>query len=148
MRKLIVAIVIIAVLVWTASPMLEIMEQKRQLATLQSKLASLKDENRALRDDIKRFSDPGFIEVLAREKLGLVKEGERSYVVIPPRESRDDAAAEAAPEASGDAADKGNSDSAASRDHSAKAATPDPVGRSDLVDRILRFLGLGSDEAK
>lgn len=146
MRKLIIAAVVVIVLAWTASPMLQIIAQKRELARLEKKLVTLRAENRHLKEEIKRFNDPDFIEVLAREKLGLVKEGQRSYVVIPPREITDDASEEASSEATGDA--KGGAGGGA-------GATPDEQGSSSvaaspqktktdgsLLDRVLRFLGL------
>lgn len=50
---------------------------RRRNAALAASLASLKSQNDALRDDVRRLAeDPAAIEELAREELGLLKDGE------------------------------------------------------------------------
>ncbi|HUV86543.1 MAG TPA: septum formation initiator family protein [bacterium] len=46
---------------------------------LQLELRELRDENARLREELSRLDDPEAVEKLAREKLGLVKEGEQVY---------------------------------------------------------------------
>ena len=49
----------------------------QQMGNTAEQLASLKDENAGLREQIRRLeSDPSAIELLAREELGLIRPGE------------------------------------------------------------------------
>ena len=59
----------------------------RQYATLSESIAGLRLENEALRDEARRLRyEPSIIEELARRELGLVRRGERVFIV--PSESR------------------------------------------------------------
>ena len=49
----------------------------REMTATTDHLTTLKDENAGLREQIRRLeSDPGAIEVLAREELGFIRPGE------------------------------------------------------------------------
>ena len=49
----------------------------QEMSAASSHLAALKDENAGLREQIRRLeSDPGAIELLAREELGFIRPGE------------------------------------------------------------------------
>jgi cell division protein FtsB len=54
-------------------------ELARENERLQLELRVLRDENARLREELSRLDDPEAIEKLAREKLGLVKDGEKVY---------------------------------------------------------------------
>lgn len=56
--------------------------EQRQKARLEAELASLKERNGNLRAEVDRLKTPEGVEEVARESLGLVKEGENVYVVI------------------------------------------------------------------
>jgi cell division protein FtsB len=63
---------------------------RRQHAAIAAALVQKRQENARLRDDIRRLKeDPGAIETLAREQLGLIREGEVLFIVrdtqSPPR---------------------------------------------------------------
>ena len=53
------------------------MEQRESLTTLQASIDELHAQNAALTDDIRRLrEDESAVEELAREELGLIKDGE------------------------------------------------------------------------
>ena len=53
------------------------LDYKRQIEQLQQKSAELKEEKRLLE------SDPVYLEKVAREKMGLIREGEVVYKITP-----------------------------------------------------------------
>jgi cell division protein FtsB len=62
--------------------LLDIMRARRQHAELASAIAHKRRENARLRDDIRRLKeDPGAIESLAREQLGLIRDGEVLFII-------------------------------------------------------------------
>jgi cell division protein FtsB len=62
--------------------LLDTMRARRQHETLAAALAQKRHENARMRDDIRRLKeDPGAIEALAREELGLMREGEVVFIV-------------------------------------------------------------------
>jgi len=55
---------------------------RRQHQALAAELAQKRQENGRLREDIRRLKeDPGAIEALARQDLGLMREGEVLFIV-------------------------------------------------------------------
>lgn len=131
MRKLIILIGILALIVWAASPYVTLRKQQKDVARLEAKLESLRADNERLREDIKRFSDPKYIEVLARDKLGLVKDGERAFLVV------DDPKKKSPPDDDDASPDAGSSPSKGGK----KTAQKDP-DQPGTLDQILRFFGL------
>ena len=62
--------------------LLDTLRARRQHEALAAGLAQKRHENSRLRDDIRRLKeDPGAIESLAREELGLMREGEVLFIV-------------------------------------------------------------------
>lgn len=62
--------------------LLDTMRARRQHAEISAALAQKRQENGRLRDDIRRYrEDPSAIEALAREELGLMREGEVLFIV-------------------------------------------------------------------
>ena len=62
--------------------LLETMRARRQYAELAADLARKRHENDTLRDDIRRLrEDPSAIESVAREQLGLMRDGEVLFIV-------------------------------------------------------------------
>ena len=55
-------------------------QQSRTAAAQEQELKDLTDENRALKERVRALSEPGALEREAR-RLGMVKRGERPYVV-------------------------------------------------------------------
>jgi cell division protein FtsB len=62
--------------------LLDTLRARRQHRALTAALAQKRQENVRLRDDIRRLKeDPGAIEALAREQLGLMRDGEVLFIV-------------------------------------------------------------------
>jgi cell division protein FtsB len=62
--------------------LLDTLRARRQHVALAAALAQKRHENVRLRDEIRRLKeDPGAIESLAREELGLMREGEVLFIV-------------------------------------------------------------------
>jgi cell division protein FtsB len=68
--------------------LLETMRARRQYAELAAALARTRQENGRLRDNIRRLrEDPKAIESVAREELGLMRDGEVLFIVRDARDS-------------------------------------------------------------
>lgn len=62
--------------------LLDTMRARRQHAAISAAIAHLKQKNDRLREEIRRYrDDPSAIEALAREELGLMREGELLFIV-------------------------------------------------------------------
>lgn len=71
-------------------PTRQLLEQRTRMAGLTAELAELQATNQALARRIARLKDPAYIERRARAEIGLVRPGERAFVVMPPSRSRRD----------------------------------------------------------
>jgi len=68
--------------VWTLYPVLRLQyQQQREVASLEAELEGLKERNTELAEQIDRLQTPEGVEEIARQDLGLVKDGEQAYVV-------------------------------------------------------------------
>jgi hypothetical protein len=65
-------------------PARQLVAQRTRMDDLETRLAQLTAQNKRLQSDIGRLQDPGELEVLARDRLGLVKPGERAYYFVSP----------------------------------------------------------------
>ena len=62
--------------------LLDTMRARRQHAAISTDIVRLKQENNRLREEMRRYrEDPSAIEALAREELGLMREGEVLFIV-------------------------------------------------------------------
>ena len=66
-------------------PTRQLFEQRQRIAEMTAELRRTQDANRRLAGDIERLGDPDYLEQQAREQFGLVRPGETTYVVMPPR---------------------------------------------------------------
>ncbi|MDZ4655736.1 MAG: septum formation initiator family protein [Coriobacteriia bacterium] len=67
---------------WTLYPVLRLQyQQQREVASLETELAGLKARNTELSAQVDRLKTPEGVEEVARQSLGLVKDGEHAYVV-------------------------------------------------------------------
>ena len=64
-------------------PSRQLVQQRRHVGDLEQRLSQLQADNSKLDEEVQRLSDPAELEVLARERLGLVRPGERAYFVEP-----------------------------------------------------------------
>ena len=58
-------------------------KQQQDLATMQQQVADQQLINYELQDQIARVGSDSYIEQQAREDVGLVKDGETRYIVVP-----------------------------------------------------------------
>ena len=62
--------------------LLETLTANRLHAELSDRIISLRQENESLREEVRRLrEEPTTIEEIARRDLGLIKEGERLFIV-------------------------------------------------------------------
>ncbi|MCX6553239.1 MAG: septum formation initiator family protein [Acidobacteria bacterium] len=62
--------------------LVQVIEARRELASLERDVARLRDQNRALQRDVQRLTDdPSAIEELARRDLGLIRPGEVVFIL-------------------------------------------------------------------
>jgi cell division protein FtsB len=64
-------------------PARALMDQRGDVEVLEARLEALREENERLEREAHRLGDPAELEVLARERLGLVRPGEQAYVIEP-----------------------------------------------------------------
>ena len=81
-----VAVVVSTFSMLAIGPMRQAYEQRQRIQAEEVKLAALEHQNDLLEQRLERLKDPEYIEKLSRERLGLVKPGEISYVVVSPPE--------------------------------------------------------------
>jgi len=85
MRKRILQLLIIIILVSfainTARQVLKLNQVKRKFDQTATKLENLKAENQKLNTELQFRQTPEFVEKEARDKLGLVKEGETEVIL-------------------------------------------------------------------
>jgi cell division protein FtsB len=59
-----------------------LMRTQRDVAALEADIARAEAENQRLRDEVERFkNDPTAIEGLARKELGLIRPGEKLFII-------------------------------------------------------------------
>jgi hypothetical protein len=70
-------------LVFAVFPTSTYLDQRRDTAEAEERLAVLREQNEAYEDRIERLETPEEIERLAREQHNLVRPGEEAYAVLP-----------------------------------------------------------------
>ena len=77
------AVIVVALAVITnALPLRQIVDQRQEVDAARERLDELTTENAVLADQVAALHTPLEIERLAREKLGYVRPGEETFVVI------------------------------------------------------------------
>ena len=75
--------VLLVVAAWSLYPAARMQyQEERNKARLEAELDGLKERNAELRAQVDRLKTPEGVEEVARQDLGLVKEGENLYVVM------------------------------------------------------------------
>lgn len=75
-------IAVLAIAAWSFYPVAKIQYQEvREKARLETELAGLKERNADLRAQVDKLKTPAGVEEIARESLGMIREGENLYVV-------------------------------------------------------------------
>jgi len=88
----------VALLAWSLLPLGQRLEREEEVRELEQKVAALREENRVLREEIAHLKSDEYVEKLAREELGLVKEGESAYLVVPPPQAGEERSDESKPQ--------------------------------------------------
>lgn len=83
-RRLILRIIVVVILLYSlgtfAGGLRRINETKSRIETAEIELKSLREENQQLKDELASSPDGEKIARLAREKLGLIKPGDKIFV--------------------------------------------------------------------
>jgi cell division protein FtsB len=82
--RLMIIVCMIAATFVVFFPARQLVAQRTNYEDLQTRLAQLDMQNKRLSNDIARLQNPDELEVLARERLGLVKPGEHVYLFVSP----------------------------------------------------------------
>ena len=82
-RGAVLAVIVMALLLYVVVPLRTYIAQRNQLSDLQEQTALLEDQNRRLQRQVALLHDPVYLERLARECLGMVRPGEIGFVVVP-----------------------------------------------------------------
>jgi cell division protein FtsB len=72
-----------ALLIASIYPLRTYLHQRAQIGSLQHRMEGLQRRNAALDHRISRLHDRRYLELLARECLGMVRKGEITFVVVP-----------------------------------------------------------------
>ena len=126
-------------------------QQNRETLLLEKKITTLRAQNADLQNEVKRLNSPEYVEQLARRDLGLVKPGENSVLVVPPKEGEpaenpDDSKKAAAPQEKPAISkkDKGNSEknkeNTESKEKKVSEKRPAPTQSQSWWQRTLGFL--------
>ncbi len=139
MGKVLVLVAALLLVAWMAQPAMRLAQMERKVTELEDRLGDLKKENEELRQRIKTFYDSANVERLARERLGMVRKGERAFVIVP--EGTSDASADVGVEPK-----KGVTAAAEAEEESPGATRDTSAPRGDgWLGRIIEFLGLAPE---
>ena len=83
-RVLALAFLAAAGLVLLGPPVRGWWEQRSEISSARAELEAIEADNAELQRRLERIEDPEELERIARRDLGLVREGEESYTVLPP----------------------------------------------------------------
>jgi cell division protein FtsL len=82
-RAAMLALVVTALLFYLVVPVRTYLAQREKVNRLQRQTQLLEQQNVALQRQVKQLQDPAYIERIARECLGMVKDGEIGFIVVP-----------------------------------------------------------------
>lgn len=91
-KRALLAGLFITLIIWALYPLKQLAQQRRETRLLQARIVELKTKNSDLENEIKRLNSDEYIEQLARRYFGLVRAGESSVLVVPPKEGQSPAA--------------------------------------------------------
>ncbi|MGZ8582969.1 MAG: FtsB family cell division protein [Actinomycetota bacterium] len=84
-RAAVLAVVALILLTLAVAPLRALIDQRGHLVQLERQADELAYRNAQLEARIDRFTDPIYLEQLARECLGMVRPGETAFVMVPSR---------------------------------------------------------------
>ena len=83
-RALVMAALAAAAVVILAPPVRGWWSQRQDIDVARADLAELRADNERIESRLESVADPAEVERIARDQLGLVREGEESYLILPP----------------------------------------------------------------
>jgi cell division protein FtsB len=88
-RGAVLALVVTALLFYLVVPLRTYVTQRDRLRQLEQQSQILRERNGELERQATRWTDPAYVEQIARQCLGMVKDGEIAFVAVqangPPR---------------------------------------------------------------
>jgi cell division protein FtsL len=82
-RGALLAVICVGLLFAFVYPTRTFLDQRNQMNRAQQQLSVLEEQNAKLAAESKKLSSDAEIERLARQRYGLVKAGERAFVIVP-----------------------------------------------------------------
>lgn len=82
-RGAILALVVAALLFSLVVPLRTYIAQRDRLEQLERQSQILQTRNADLLAQVRKLNDPAYVEQVARECLGMVKQGEIPFIVVP-----------------------------------------------------------------
>ncbi len=86
---ILVGLVVLIALVCWGRAFWQIVRLERQIAAVKTEITIMRQKNADLADELQRLNSDSYVEEMARENLGMVKEGETAYSVVKPVEPDD-----------------------------------------------------------
>ena len=83
LRGALLAVICVGLLFAFVYPTRTFLDQRNQMNRANEQLSVLEQQNAKLTQEAKKLSSDAEIERLARERYGLVKPGERAFVIVP-----------------------------------------------------------------
>ncbi|MBZ8176229.1 septum formation initiator family protein [Corynebacterium poyangense] len=84
-------VVVIIMLLLVAKPLENYYQQRNEIARLQTSISAKQQEKAQLEEEIKRYDDPDYVREQARNRLGVIEQGETAFRVLDPRLQRESA---------------------------------------------------------
>jgi cell division protein FtsB len=81
-RGAILALVVAALLFYLVVPLRTYVTQRDRLHQLEEQSRILEQRNADLQGQLRRLNDPAYVEQVARQCLGMVKQGEIPFVIV------------------------------------------------------------------
>lgn len=75
----------ILILATIAAPLRNYFQQRTEIARLTESIAAKEEQKELLREEIERYGSDAYIAEQARQRLGVIGEGETAYRIVDPR---------------------------------------------------------------
>ena len=82
-RGAVLSLVVIALLFYLVVPLRTFVAQRDRMRVVEHQEQVLTQQNAKLQRQVDLLQDPGYLERIARECLGMVKQGEIGFIVVP-----------------------------------------------------------------
>lgn len=81
-RAILLLVVLVVIFSWMSAPTLKLIREKSLNKKLKRQLSTVQANNTILKKDLKKLKTKSYIELKARNDLGLVKQDEIQYYVL------------------------------------------------------------------